>query len=89
MATRQENNRETLYLVYLRGPSTDLSAVAGAVELDDGLYLVSSSETRSRLYHAVKRRHAPDKLLVAPLAALPKFKGLKQGALKGARLLAG
>ncbi len=89
MAAEPQDDRDTIYLVYLRGPATDLSGVAGAVELDDGLYLVSSRLTRSRLYHAVKRRHAPDKLLVAPLAELPKFKGLKEGATKRARLLAG
>ena len=50
-------------------------------ELAPGLYLVESVATRSRLYHTWKRRHAPTRLLVAPLAAAPKFKGMASGAL--------
>lgn len=78
-----------LYLVHVSGPATDLSGVDGAVELDEGLYLVRSSATRSKLYHAVKRRLSPEKLLVAPLADMPKFKGFKRGSTKLAGLLGG
>ena len=55
--------------------------------LDDGLYLVRTGRSRSELYHDVKRRTRPRKLLVAPLAAAPKFKGMAEGALKWVRAL--
>lgn len=71
-----------LYLVHLDpdpadhpDPSPDL------VELAPGLYLAESSCTRSQLYHALKRRFAPRRLLVAPLADDPKFKGMAPGAM--------
>lgn len=70
------------FLVYVRGISADAEALPNAVELDDGLFLVRTDLTRSQLYHAVKRRFAPGRLLVAPLLALPKFKGMKRGASK-------
>ncbi|TYT26953.1 hypothetical protein FZO89_12175 [Luteimonas viscosa] len=72
----------TLYLVYVEtrhtshpDPSPDL------VPLAPGLYLTESSRTRSQLYHALKRRLQPQRLLVAPLADEPKFKGMQAGAL--------
>ena len=77
----------TLYLVYARGPFTDLADVDGAVELDEGLYVIRNSQTRSQLYHAVKRRLSPDTLLVAPLSDLPKFKGMKDGSTRRLGLL--
>lgn len=74
-----------LYLVYIRKAELEADGVAdGAVELDVGLYLVNTSKTRSQLYHAIKRRLSPLQLLVAPLAELPKFKGMKRGATKEA-----
>jgi hypothetical protein len=70
------------FLIYVRNTNTDAEALPGAVELDDGLFLVRTDLTRSQLYHAVKRRIAPGRLLVAPLLAPPKFKGMKRGAAK-------
>ena len=71
-----------LYLVYLDTdlarhpePSPDL------VELAPGLYLTESGRSRSQLYHAIKWRFEPGRLLVAPLADEPKFKGMRPGAL--------
>ena len=71
-----------LYLVYLDAdlarhpePSPDL------VELAPGLYLTESGRSRSQLYHAIKWRFEPGRLLVAPLADEPKFKGMRPGAL--------
>ena len=55
----------------------------------DGLYVIDSSQTRSQLYHAVKRRLSPDSLLVAPLSDLPKFKGMKEGSTRRLGLLDG
>lgn len=75
-----------LYLVYLEAevlPRTGEDP--HLLELAPCLYLVESPQTRSRLYHALKRRHAPRKLLVAPLADAPKFKGMSAGALKWLR----
>jgi len=72
----------TLYLVHLDidvaahpDPSPDL------VELSPGLYLTESARTRSQVYHAIKRRFSPRRLLVAPLADDPKFKGMAPGVL--------
>ena len=49
--------------------------------LCEGLTLIDSVESRSAVYHAVKRR-IPEgtALLVAPLADDPKFKGMASGA---------
>jgi len=58
------------------------------VVLDRGIYLVRTAQTQSQLYHTVKRRVHPGKLLVAPLSSLPKFKGMMPGATKLARALA-
>lgn len=80
-----------LYLVWHRAtsaPSTDRPIVwqSDAYPLNDGMWLVRSELTRSRLYHLVKRQ-LPDgsALLVAPLgdrpADWPKFKGMAAGAL--------
>lgn len=75
-----------LYLVHLDidvashpEPSPDL------VELAPGLYLTESSRTRSQVYHAIKWRLQPRRLLVAPLADDPKFMGMKPGVLKWLR----
>ena len=78
--------RTVLYLVHLDvdvaahpEPSPDL------VELAPGLYLTESSRSRSQVYHAIKRRLQPRRLLVAPLADDPKFMGMKPGVLKWLR----
>ena len=65
-------------------PEFDLHAEH--VALRDGLYLFRTALTRSKLYHAIKRRLPDDApLLVAPLADAPKFKGMADGALKWVR----
>ncbi len=71
----------TLYLVYLDGCEHPPAAGPGLVPLAPGLYLAESSRTRSQLYHALKRRYLPQRLLVAPLSDDPKFKGMQPGAL--------
>ncbi len=63
-----------LYLVYLDADATPRAAPELA-ELAPGLYLVRSARSRSQVYHALKRRFAPRRLLVAPLDGDPKFKG--------------
>lgn len=75
-----------LHLVAIATEIPD-DAAWDAVKLDEGLYLIRGALTRSQLYHALKRRLDPQRLLVAPLAEGPKFKGLKPGALKAARAL--
>lgn len=74
-----------LYLIYVRELTRETVDIHSAVELDEGLYLVRTDRTRSQLYHAVKRQLACRKLLVAPLAALPKFKGMKPGATRAVK----
>ncbi len=76
----------TLYLVYLDvdvarhpEPSPDL------LELAPCLYLTESVRTRSQVYHAIKWRLQPRRLLVAPLADDPKFKGMAPGVLSWLR----
>jgi hypothetical protein len=76
-----------LYLVYVRDPAPGMSPLIGGVELEPGLYLVRTDQTRSQLYHAIKRRVSPSVLLVAPLSDLPKFKGMRQGAAKAVGFL--
>lgn len=77
----------TLYLIYLRDPqrTLEVSEFEGLRQLDDGLFLLRSSESRSRVYHAMKRASAPAGLLVAPLAGAPKFKGMADGAMRWLR----
>lgn len=70
-----------LYLVHLEPAPEAATQLDGCVLLAPGLYLVESTASRSRLYHAWKRRHQPRRLLVAPLADTPKFKGMQPGAL--------
>ena len=70
------------YLVHI-DHAVDITFPAKQVcELADGLYLVVSALTRSRLYHRIKRQLPPGTaFLVAPLADAPKFKGMSRGAL--------
>lgn len=76
----------TLYIVYLEADAAPEPAREGELlPLAPGLYLATTSRTRSQLYHALKRRYAPARLLVAPLADAPKFKGMRPGALKWLR----
>lgn len=76
-----------LYLVYARDPAPETSRLIGGVELEPGMYLVRTEQSRSQLYHAIKRRVSPGVLLVAPLSDLPKFKGMGAGATKAVGLL--
>ena len=81
---------ETLYLLW-HDPAAKLPdnfALHGdAHKLADGLWLVRSELTRSRLYHRIKRQ-LPEgtALLCTPLGdepeGWPKFKGLSSGAGK-------
>lgn len=75
-----------VYIVYFEGSTPiNLADEWDAVILADNLFLVRTAASRSRLYHAVKRRLRPDQLLVAPLADDPKFMGMAAGALKWVR----
>ena len=82
----QDGAATKLYLVYLDvdvarhpEPSPDL------LELAPCLYLTESARTRSQVYHAIKWRLQPRRLLVAPLADDPKFKGMAPGVLSWLR----
>ena len=72
-----------LFMVVAEGgsPLAELAGELDAFVLAPGLLLVRTGGTRSRLYHFVKRRTAPDRLLVAGLDEAPKFKGFAAGAL--------
>lgn len=78
-----------LYLVFVPGLSLGPGDVEGWARLSDGLYLIRTDQTRSQLYHSIKRRHDPARLLVAPLSDLPKFKGMRAGAAREAQRLGG
>ena len=79
----------TVYLAYFDAAGADMDGFVQETRhkrLNDGLYFVDSDESRSRLYHRIKRylkKDAP--LLVAPLDRAPKFKKLDDGALKWIR----
>ena len=77
----------TLYLIYAPDVSVDARALDSSIKLTQGLYLLRTEQTRSELYHAIKRRFDPERLLVAPLSDLPKFKGMIAGATRAARRL--
>lgn len=70
----------TLYLVHLDGCAAPVTPGPELVALAPGLYLAESTRTRSQLYHALKRRFQPARLLVATLDGDPKFKGMQPGA---------
>lgn len=84
---------QTLYLLWFdpsgEQPATlDLHGDAHA--LAEGLFLIRSDLTRSKLYHRIKWQLPDDTaLLVAPLEdgrdGWPKFKGMADGALKWLR----
>jgi hypothetical protein len=64
----------------------DLRLALDRFELRPGLFLVDSELDLSPLYHRIKRALPPGSpLLVAPLAAPPKFKRMEEGALKWLR----
>lgn len=79
----------TLYLAWFDrgdGPPPDFGFKGQAFALRDGLYLVESALTQSRVYHSIKRGLPPDTaLIVGTLADQPKFKGMDAGALKWVR----
>ena len=56
-----------LCLVYVRDPVPEQSPLFGGVKLEPEFYLVRTEQTRSRLYHAIKRELSPELLLVAAL----------------------
>ncbi|WP_018148687.1 hypothetical protein [Henriciella marina] len=79
----------TLYLIYIRDPQTPLDpdTFDGMRRLDDALFLIRTTASRSRVYHSVKWACQPAALLVAPLGDDPKFKGMDAGALNWLRHL--
>lgn len=77
--------------VYLISTETDAEKAIGALfdefaPLRPGLALVESEESQSRVYHDIKWA-LPDgaSLFVARLDHQPKFKGVREGALKWVR----
>ena len=81
------DSKDTLYLVYIREPEAEIdpSEFHHLLKLDDGVWLVRSGLSRSKVYQSFKRAARPARLLVAPLADDPKFKGMREGALKALR----
>ena len=79
-----------VYLAFMPS-SADIDEIeieGAAFAFDARTMLVQTAQSRSRLYHGLKRQ-LPDgaPLLVAPLSEAPKFKGMREGALKAARRL--
>ena len=78
-----ESDTPRFYLLFAEdADETALHANFDAVELRPAMYVVHTTMTRSELYHAVRDLTLPKGLLVAPLAAHPKFRGMAAGALK-------
>jgi hypothetical protein len=64
----------------LFGPWTELHVAA------PGLVLIDSAESLSRVYHELKWALPPNAaLIVAPIAGVPKLKGLAPGTLSWLR----
>lgn len=78
-----EADAPCFYLLFAEGADEQaLHANFDAVRMRADLYTVYTSMTRSELYHAVRDLTGPKGLLVAPLSAHPKFRGMDAGALK-------
>ncbi|WP_424931070.1 hypothetical protein [Amaricoccus macauensis] len=79
--------QDALFLVWHGGRGTQVSLGDPVHPMAEGLFLVRSARTLSKLYHAVKRQLPADTALcVSPLSAPPKFKGMEPGALKWLRM---
>lgn len=76
---------ERLYLLYLPPDAeipSPLDLQGDGRRLHDGLYLIRSALTQSKLYHRIKWQLPADTALaVACLEQQPKFKGMESGAL--------
>lgn len=72
-----------LHLVHVAGPSLPDAAVTRTwSDWHPGCTCSTPRyAARPQVYHALKRRPVPECLLVAPLSAAPKFKGMTTGAL--------
>jgi hypothetical protein len=65
-------------------PALDLQGDGRAIA--EGLYLIHSELSQSRLYHRIKWQLPDDTpLIVATLNQAPKFKGMAKGSLKWLR----
>ncbi len=78
-----------IYLVHSSIDPERLAALQDVADhhvLDDGLALVETRLTRSRLYHEVKWAAPPDTpLLVVELLAEPKMRGMSAGSVAWVR----
>jgi hypothetical protein len=78
-----------IYLGYLDGHELAEEVPGPWIELfalRPGLVLVDSPESRSRVYHALKDQlPAGTPLLVTELGEIPKFNGMRAGALRWCR----
>ena len=78
-----------IYLVHTTADPEAIERDGGVDEVQpmtDGLLLIESDLTRSKLYHRLKALQGRDlPLLVVSLRAVPKFKGMAPGALAWAR----
>ena len=79
----------TLYLFWHEpdaAPPAEFDLHGDAHPLNEGMWLIRSELTRSKLYHRLKWQLPDDtSIMVAPLlddpAGWPKFKGMAEGAL--------
>jgi hypothetical protein len=76
-----------MFVVYYRGGAALEAASISRMtrRLDTRLFLVSTPQTQSKLYHHVKRLAQPEALFVARVDALPKFMGMEEGTTKWVR----
>lgn len=79
-------------MIYLAHTNAEVHAIedlAGVVEIQplaDGLVLIESDLSRSRLYHGLKElQDREEALLVVVVTVAPKFKGMEPGALAWVR----
>ncbi|SFR04491.1 hypothetical protein [Poseidonocella sedimentorum] len=75
-----------LFVVWHGAPSAEISLGDDVHSLAEGMFMVRSERTLSRLYHAIKHQLPADTaLIVTPTGGDPKFKGMAEGALKWLR----
>ncbi|MFC3231149.1 hypothetical protein ACFOGJ_28130 [Marinibaculum pumilum] len=76
----------SLFLAWIGVDRDSLDLEGEICALNPRLFLVETELSRSKLYHRIKWQLPDDTaLLVAPLAEIPKFKGMAEGSTAWAR----
>jgi len=84
-----ENDESSLFLLVIpqaESVPNGINLHGDGKRLADGLFLIESNLSRSKLYHQIKWQLPKDTaLLVAPLDRNPKFMGMAEGSLSWLR----